>query len=65
MRLYKIEGQGLHVRFAGSMGAAREVRQTIVNDYGVKKRDLEINEVDVPTNKDGLLRFLNTMTSKP
>lgn len=48
-------------RYAGTMADAREVRQTIVNDYDVKKKDVEVAETDIPTSKTELLAFINNL----
>jgi len=49
------------VRFGGSMKEATDARQSLVDAYGVKKSSVSIDEVDVPTDKPGLLRFLNEL----
>jgi hypothetical protein len=52
----------VHVRkFAGTQAEARQARETIVNDYGVKKSDVEIEEVEIPTAKSELLGYLNDL----
>lgn len=61
MRAYKIhclEATG----FAGSMGEARKVRQDMVEQTGVGKTKIEIEEIDIDTKKVGLISFLNNLT---
>lgn len=64
MRLYRVslptEGK-LIQGFAGSQADASKARQTLVDKFNVKKSLVTIEEVDVPTNKAGLLDYLNTL----
>lgn len=67
MRAYEVkceidDGEGdtqTAKQFAGTQAQVREIRQTFVNDYGVKKKDVEVEEVDIPTGKQDLLDFIN------
>jgi len=73
MRAYKVttateeqDGQGVsvlttHTQFAGSMAEVRAVRDTYVEELGVKKKDVDVEEVDIPTSKTELLPFLNNL----
>ena len=45
MRLYKVSGTGAKPRFAGSMDGARIVRREVVEESGVKKANVAIDEV--------------------
>jgi hypothetical protein len=61
MKLYRImaaaEGDVV-VRWVGSQADAGKTRKELVAD-GFKRADIETEEVDVPTNKDKLIAFLN------
>lgn len=49
-------------RFGGSMADARTWRNTIVNDYdGIKKSEVKIEEIEIPTSKAELLEFINNL----
>lgn len=58
MKCYAISGRG-YIRYAGSQLDAREARKQLVEISGCKKSDFEITPVDVPTDKERLLTFLN------
>ena len=61
MRLYKIGLPDAKPRFAGSMDGARAARRTLWESDGGRKMDIAIAEVEVPTNKEGLIAFLNEL----
>jgi hypothetical protein len=73
MRAYKVsvateeqDGNGVsalitHTQFAGSMAEVRTIRDTFVEELGVKKKDVDVEEVDIPTSKTELLPFLNNL----
>lgn len=66
MRFYLItdadrseNGEGkCRVAWAGSQGEAASIRKQWVSG-GTKRADITTDEVDVPTDKAGLLKFLN------
>lgn len=61
MRLYKTtasNGDGIQTRWAGSQAEAATNRKAFVG-MGFKRAEVETEEVEVPTNKTGLLEFLN------
>jgi hypothetical protein len=64
MRLYRVStpaANGLIVtRFAGSQVEASQVRRELMELYSVGMRDVNLGEVVVPTDKKGLLEFLNS-----
>lgn len=61
MRCYKIyvEDDVSVTRVAGTMAAARQARQEIVDAGNYKKKEIGIEEIDVPTKKDELLEYIN------
>jgi len=59
-RAYKIHGFGF-IRFAGSQSDATKTRMALADQHGLKKLDIEIEEVDIPTSKTELLPFLNAL----
>jgi len=62
MRLYRItatkEDCESLVTWAGSQADASSTRKRYT-EQGFKRAGIETEEVDVPTNKEGLLAFLN------
>ena len=63
MRAYRLaadNGDGRTcVRFAGSQSEASAARRELMEACGVGMRAVALEEVDVPTDKKGLLAFLN------
>ncbi len=61
MRAYKISavGDGKPLGFGGSQAHAREVRDQVMARKELRKKDLQIEEVEVPTGKTDLLEFIN------
>lgn len=56
------DGEMTVTRFGGSMADARTWRNTIVNDYdGIKKSEVKIEEIEIPTSKAELLEFINNL----
>jgi len=49
--------------FCGSKAEAATARASFSRS-GVHRKDIETHEVDVPTNKDQLLSFLNRLTGQ-
>ncbi len=48
-------------KFAGTQADVRSTRQTFVNDHGVKKKDVKVEQTDIPMDKSGLLDFINSL----
>lgn len=70
MRLYQVTGArtgsesvpaASRMIFAGSRAEASAARMTIVEELSIRKSTIDIQEVDVPTGKVGLLEFLNQL----
>ena len=64
MRLQEIRHPSTNTtRFAPSMDEARKVRQSLVDEFKFKfrKMDVSIEDADVPTDKAGLIAFLNKL----
>lgn len=63
MRLYKTtatrDGDVRQTLWAGSQAAAAADRKSLVSDAGFKRNEVNTEEVEVPTNKTGLIQFLN------
>ena len=72
MRAYKvsaIEKDGdeeftLGTRYAGTNAEARATRDQLVEQFGVKKKDVSIEEAEVPTAKADLLVFINELLTE-
>jgi hypothetical protein len=47
------------VRWAGTQADARAAKQQMMEDFGLKRSQVDVDEEDVPTDKAGLLAFLN------
>lgn len=47
--------------WAGSQTDAATARKELIA-RGAKRKDLKTSEVEVPTNKEGLISFLNTLS---
>lgn len=58
MRLYKIVGPDKTV-WVGTKSDVVAVRKNMMAGDNVKRKDIVVDEVDVPTDKVGLLTFLN------
>lgn len=57
-RGYKISGGG-YIRFAGAMAGAREQKNELVEEKGVDKKEVAIDDIEIPTGKAELVPFLN------
>lgn len=72
MRLYKISTSAANLPegsahlpatiFAGSLAESAAARK-VFTDLGIKRKDIESVEVDVPTDKQGLLGYLNKLVA--
>lgn len=58
MRCYLVQSEG-RKRYAASMAASIEVRNTMAEETGVSKRNITIGQEDIPTGKSELLEFVN------
>lgn len=58
MRCYQVTGPGVK-RYAATNADARTTREELVEQLGCKKKDIEIEQTDVPTAKAELLEFIN------
>ena len=67
MRAYRVVGKTTNgttvTRFAGTQADARQTRDAIVNDTGLKKGEVDIEEVEIPTAKAELIEFINELVS--
>lgn len=64
MRAYLVNVGGV-TRFAGSQAEVREVKTELCNLQGISTRakTVSVTEVEIPTNKEGLLGFINELVS--
>lgn len=66
MKLYRIEavettpGAARFARWVGTQSDAAKARKEFIAN-GFKRAELNTEEVDVPTNKEGLIAFLNEL----
>jgi sensor domain CHASE-containing protein len=62
MKLYKtlaVVNGTTHIRWTGTQSDSKKARMELADQHELKKSDVEIEEVEIPTNKPGLLEFLN------
>lgn len=63
MRAYLVSAQpqGSTVKFliASTQADAKEKRDELVDDLGIKKKDVNIEEIEIPNSKQKLLDFIN------
>ena len=60
MRCYLVQGGG-RKRYAGTQADARVTRDAVAEETGVKKKDITIEEAEVPVAKAELLNFINEL----
>ena len=63
MRCYQVTGPGAK-RYAATNADARTKRDELVEQLGCKKKDVEIEQVEVPTAKAELLEFINGLCAE-
>lgn len=67
MKLYLITAKNSTseaAKWAGSQAEAASTRKELISE-GYKRVEMDTHDIDVPTNKDGLLRFLNLLATSP
>lgn len=63
MRCYLVTGPGAK-RYAATSAEARATRDGLVDLLGCKKKDVEIEQTDVPVAKAQLLDFINGLCAE-
>lgn len=63
MRCYLITAPGAK-RYAATNALSKTVRDELVVQMGCKKKDVEIEQVEVPTAKADLLEFINELAAE-
>lgn len=63
MRCYLVTGPGAK-RYASTNADATTTRNTIVEETGVKKKDVTIEQTDIPVTKAELLEFINGLCAE-
>lgn len=67
MRAYLVSAQpqGSIVKFtiASTQADAKEKRDALMDELGVKKKDCNIEEIEIPNSKQELLEFINEQIS--
>lgn len=58
MRCYLVQGGG-RLRYASTNADATAIRNTIVEETGARKKDVIIEQTDIPMAKAELLEFIN------
>jgi hypothetical protein len=49
------------MRFAGAMAGAKEQKNELIENHGANKKDVKIDEIEIPTAKAELIPFLNDL----
>lgn len=63
MRCYLVTGPGTK-RYASTNADARATRDEFVEKLGCKKKDVAIEQTDIPVGKADLLGFINALCSE-
>lgn len=63
MRCYVVKGAGYR-RYASTNADARSTREQLVDLSGAKKKEFEIEQIDVSLAKPDLLEFINDLCIK-
>jgi len=63
MRCYLVKGPGAK-RYASTNADAKTTRDELVEQLGVKKKDIEIEQTDIPVAKAELLEFINGLCAE-
>ena len=67
MKLYLIIAKNATseaAKWAGSQAEAASARKEFIAE-GYKRAEMDTHDIDVPTNKEGLLQFLNLLAVSP
>ncbi len=51
-------------RYAGTNALAREARDTLMEQFDVKKKDVAIEDAEIPVAKNDLLGFVNELLAE-
>jgi|CXWK01.1.fsa_nt_gi ribosomal protein L20A (L18A) len=64
MKLYRVsfnDGDNKEVaKWVGSQDEATKQRMAFTSEHGVKRKDISVENIDVPTSKAELIEWLNT-----
>jgi hypothetical protein len=63
MRCYKVSAPGTF-RFAGTNAEATAARAEMAEELDIKKKEIEIEQIDIPTDKPSLLEFINELVAE-
>lgn len=67
MRAYKVsaveDGEVIGFRYGATQADAREKRDELVELFGVKKKDVTIEEEEIPVAKAELIEFINGLAA--
>lgn len=61
MKVYKVYADGAPAFIAGTQAEVTTRKKQLIEDYGIKRKDIDVNQLDLPTGKAGLLPALNTL----
>jgi len=60
MKLYKVSYEN-NTKFAGSQAQVREIKAEFVEKHGANKKQIEVEDVEIRTDKQGLIEDLNKL----
>lgn len=63
MRCYLVTGPGIK-RYASTSADARALRDQLVEQLGIHKKDVDIDKAVIPTAKAELLKFINSLCAE-
>lgn len=63
MRCYLVQGGG-RKRYASTNAVASATRNTIIAETGAKKKDVTIEQINIPVAKAELLEFINGLCAE-
>lgn len=68
MRCYLVtatdDGETVATRYASTAADSKTTRDDLIEKFGVAKKNVEIEQVEVPLDKAGLLEYLNELVAK-
>ena len=61
MRLYEVELKGKAKRYGSTNADAKVKRDELMEQYGTKKKDITIDQVEILAGKDNMMTFINEL----
>ena len=64
MRCYYVEAKGQSFRYCGTNALACEERKAMMARCGLRKKDITIEDAEIPVAKNELLEFVNKLAAQ-